>query len=132
MGQPDRMLSPLYYCGTGDYGGVHYNSGVGNKAAYLMTDGGTFNGWAVSGIGITKTVSIFYNVQDNRLTSTADYFDLYAALTQACTSLIGGDGASLRRLHAGGECRLATEMNWPSWGIRDVQGNDLLVGDWAL
>jgi Zn-dependent metalloprotease len=30
--------------GEDDSGGVHTNSGVNNKAAFLMTDGGTFGG----------------------------------------------------------------------------------------
>ena len=33
FGDPDRTGSPLYYSGTGDSGGVHHNSGVGNKFA---------------------------------------------------------------------------------------------------
>ena len=49
---PDRMKHPLYWraARADDNGGVHINSGVGNKAAYLMTDGDTFNGITVSGI----------------------------------------------------------------------------------
>jgi len=45
FGDPDRMLSPFYANdpSEGDAGGVHLNSGVGNKAGYLMVDGGSFN-----------------------------------------------------------------------------------------
>src|SRR5690606_22435693 len=52
FGDPDRIRSPLYfapagatYGGPGDQGGVHFNSGVNNKAAFLMTDGASFNGY---------------------------------------------------------------------------------------
>lgn len=90
--QPDMMTSPDYYCGTEDYGGVHINSGVGNKAAYLMAAGGSFNGKVVTGIGIEKTAKIWYHVQTNMLTSGSDYQDLYSALIQACTSLVGTSG----------------------------------------
>ncbi len=43
---PDRMQSDLYDADADedDNGGVHSNSGVNNKAAYLLTDGDTFNG----------------------------------------------------------------------------------------
>jgi Zn-dependent metalloprotease len=92
FGDPDRMGSPLYYTGSGDNGGVHYNSGVGNKAAYLITDGDTFNGYTVTGLGITKTAQIYYEAQTNILTSTSNYGDLYNALFQACTNLIGTSG----------------------------------------
>lgn len=38
--QPDRVDSPLYYCGDGDNGGVHVNSGVNNRVIPLLVDGG--------------------------------------------------------------------------------------------
>ena len=43
-----------------DAGGVHRNSGVNNKAAYLMTDGGTFNGRTITALGIPKVSRIYY------------------------------------------------------------------------
>ena len=45
------MTSPHYTAdpNEADAGGVHKNSGVNNKAAFLMTDGGTFNGRTVTG-----------------------------------------------------------------------------------
>src|SRR5262249_43244097 len=51
---PDRTGSPLYFGGETDSGGVHSNSGVNNKAAFLMTDGGTFNGQTITGLGAAK------------------------------------------------------------------------------
>ena len=45
------MTSPLYYPGADDNGGVHTNSGINNKAAYLMVDGGTFNGQTIAAPG---------------------------------------------------------------------------------
>ncbi|MFG1610952.1 M4 family metallopeptidase [Actinoplanes sp. NPDC049265] len=93
---PDRMRSPLYFVpayetGTGepeDSGGVHYNSGVGNKAAYLITASGakTFNGQTVTGIGIAKAAKLYYRVL-GLLPSAATYTDLADALTTACTQL---------------------------------------------
>jgi bacillolysin len=59
---PDRMHPPLYFepeyvtgtASSDDSGGVHYNSGVGNEAAYLITAPGThkFNGQSITGVGI--------------------------------------------------------------------------------
>ncbi len=90
-GDPDRMTSANYFCnqselysGSGDNGGVHYNSGVNNKAVYLMTDGGSFNGHTVTGLGYAKVADLYYEVQTHLLTSAADYPDLYNALLQAC------------------------------------------------
>lgn len=90
FGDPDKMTSSNYYLGQGDNGGVHYNSGVNNKAVYLMTDGGSFNGQTISPLGITKVAAIYYEVQTNLLTSGADYFTLYVSLYQACQNLVGG------------------------------------------
>jgi Zn-dependent metalloprotease/phosphatidylethanolamine-binding protein (PEBP) family uncharacterized protein len=92
LGDPDKMSSPDYFVGSADNGGVHYNSGIGNKAAYLMTDGDTFNGITVNGLGISKVADIYYEAQTNLLTSGSDYADLHAALNQACQNLIGTGG----------------------------------------
>ncbi|HEU0297489.1 MAG TPA: M4 family metallopeptidase [Anaerolineales bacterium] len=89
---PDKMSSPHYYKDEGDNGGVHYNSGVNNKAVFLMMNGGTFNGKTVTAIGWDKVSVIYYEVNTNLLTSGADYSDLYYALQQACTNLLGQDG----------------------------------------
>ena len=84
-----------------DSGGVHTNSGINNKAAYLMVDGGSFNGKTVTAIGADKTLAIYYEVQTNLLTSGADYADLYNALYQGCLNLVGGSsGICFRRLPA--------------------------------
>jgi Zn-dependent metalloprotease len=84
---PDRMLSTNYYCDEDDNGGVHFNSGVNNKAVYLLTDGATFNGQTVTGLGITKVADLYYEVQTNLLTSGSNYKDLYNALIQAGINL---------------------------------------------
>ena len=86
---PDRMTSANYYTGPLDQGGVHTNSGINNKAVYLMTVGGTFNSIAVTALGIPKVAKIYYEAQTQLLTSGADYLDLYNALYQACQSLVG-------------------------------------------
>ncbi len=44
---PDRTNSSFYYCGSGDSGGVHINSGVANKAFALMVDGVVFNTYTI-------------------------------------------------------------------------------------
>lgn len=89
---PDKMSSVYYYKGSGDNGGVHTNSGVNNKAVFLMVDGGTFNGKTVTALGWEKTGAIYYEAQTNLLTSGSDYSDLYYALQQACSNLIGQKG----------------------------------------
>ena len=84
----DRMTHPGYYCGGLDNGGVHLNYGIGAKAAYLMAEGGSFNGHTVAPLGIPKTAALFWEVQTQLLTSGAGYADLHDALIQAAHNLV--------------------------------------------
>ncbi|GAG76857.1 unnamed protein product, partial [marine sediment metagenome] len=66
FGDPDKMTSPYYHLGDledlftvpYDNGGVHTNSGVNNKAVYLMVDGGSFNGYSISALDSVSETSI--------------------------------------------------------------------------
>jgi Zn-dependent metalloprotease len=84
--QPDRMGSPYWYSGTCDLGGVHINCGVGNKLCYLLTDGDTFNGQTVEGMGIDAVSGLLYEANRDLLPSGADYRDLGDVLEQAAVN----------------------------------------------
>jgi len=79
--QPDRYNSPLKVPNPNhpnpfkDFGGVHTNSGINNKAAFLITAGGTFNGRTITGIGQTKAQRLFYAVLTNFLWDSAQMID---------------------------------------------------------
>jgi len=92
FGDPDIMSN--LDTSPDDNGGVHTNSGINNKAVFLMTDGddGSFSGPIINGIGIDKVAKIYYEVQTSLLTSGSDYADLYAAVNQACINLTGTAG----------------------------------------
>jgi bacillolysin len=113
FGDPDRMNSPSYTAdtGEGDGGGVHTNSGVNNKAAFLMVDGGTFNGQTITGLGISKAAQIYYKVETSYLLSGSDYKDLADALRAACSSLIGTAGITAGDCDEVNKVVLATEMD---------------------
>ncbi|MBI3160661.1 MAG: M4 family metallopeptidase [Chloroflexi bacterium] len=51
---PAKDMFSKYRTEATDKGGVHSNSGIPNKAAYLISEGGDFNGWSVRGIGLQK------------------------------------------------------------------------------
>jgi len=85
--QPDRLYGPGWYYGSQDHYGVHHNLGVGNKLCYLLTDGGDFNGYTISGMGISKTADLFYKCQTNLLTDSSDYYDLGNVLILAADRL---------------------------------------------
>ena len=120
-GHPDKMTSSLYEPGIDpfdrtvtDSGGVHTNSGVNNKAAYLLTDGGSFNGRTVSPLGIDKVATLYYDVLTNALTSGSDYFDLYEGLYQSCQNLIGTSGFTSADCTEVRDATLAVEMQLQS------------------
>lgn len=74
---------------AGDWGGVHTNSGIPNKTYYLLSHGGTFEGVDVKGIGNSQAIAIVYRALTLYLTSTSDFADFRAAMTQASTDLYG-------------------------------------------
>jgi bacillolysin len=115
FGDPDKMTSPNYTADLteADAGGVHQNSGVANKAAFLMTDGATFNGQSVTGLGIAKASRIWYEAAANMLTSASDYADLATALPQACTNLVGTAGITAADCTEVSQAVAAVEMNVP-------------------
>jgi Zn-dependent metalloprotease len=94
--QPDWTGSDLYINGIDptfgyldDGGGVHTNSGVGNKFAFLITDGSAdFRGYSIRGLGIPKAAKIIYGAAQ-LLTTASDYSAFAAALKQSCASLKG-------------------------------------------
>lgn len=111
-GDPDRIGSSYYYRGSGDSGGVHINSGVSNKAAYLLTDGGSFNGYSVYSLGVSKVAKIYYEAQTNLLTSGSGYGDLYNDLWQGCINLYntGAGGITSNDCTQVDYVTIATEM----------------------
>ena len=110
-GHPDRIRSPKWHTGPSDFGGVHRNNGVGNKAAYLMAVGGRFNGYAIKGIGRERTARVWYQALTTRLTSAASYIDLADALVSACTDLAGTAGIEFAHCQAVRNATRATQMH---------------------
>jgi bacillolysin len=113
--QPDRMTHPCWDTDPNnqDNGGVHTNSGVAAKIAYLMAMGGQFNGQTVrpaaadtrpGGASDQVTARIWFEVlKGKRLSNTAllrqgndgyvvTHFELGRALMAACRALVGTPG----------------------------------------
>jgi Zn-dependent metalloprotease len=74
-GQPDLMRNYRTIPITTDNGGVHTNSGIHNKAAWLIMNGGSFNGYNISALGYFKPVRLFYRVLNNCLTTTSNLYN---------------------------------------------------------
>jgi thermolysin len=98
MSNPELRERPSYYMGpywvesenciptqSNDFCGVHVNNGVGHKWFYLLSDGDTFRGVTVNGIGVENAIQIAYHANIYYWTPTTDYRDAaigtyYAAL----------------------------------------------------
>lgn len=91
FGNPDKVSSPNYSCGSGDSGGVHNNSGVPNHAYALAVDGGTFNGQTITGIGLTKAAAIWFRAESVYQTPTTNFAAHQQAIETSCSDLTGQD-----------------------------------------
>jgi Zn-dependent metalloprotease len=114
---PGRMSDPAFVCNDGsvDAGGVHSNSGVGNKAYALMVDGGTYNGYTVTGIGLIKAGKIEYRALTQYLLPSSTYADKYDAINQSCLDLVGVVGITAADCTEVQKALDAVEMSspWP-------------------
>lgn len=86
--QPDHMDDYQYLPNTsaGDWGGVHINSGIPNKAFYLAAT--TIN-------NNDKMADIYYRALTQYLTTTSQFIDARTALIQAATDLYGSSSAEV-------------------------------------
>ncbi|MEV0808953.1 M4 family metallopeptidase [Micromonospora sp. NPDC050200] len=109
---PDKVSSSYWYVGASTSAYVHINSGVGNKAAFLMADGGTFNGQTITGLGLAKASQIWWRAE-NTLTSSATYAELYTVLPASCRALAtaGVGGVTSADCAEVDKVVKATEMN---------------------
>ncbi|HEX3223731.1 MAG TPA: M4 family metallopeptidase [Nocardioides sp.] len=106
FGQPASMTDHRYVGGLDDNGGVHTDSGVGNRTFYLISQGGRQHGEVVHGIdgaSLKKTATLYFAVIQH-LVSGSDYADLAAVLDQSCAALqrhgtVGFTAGDCRNVH---------------------------------
>jgi Zn-dependent metalloprotease len=86
------------YTGTGDNGGVHINSGIANKAFYLMVTGGSHHltGTMSAGIGAEKASAIWYKALSDYMTTSTNFAGAKTAMINAANALYpGGSEATI-------------------------------------
>ena len=94
---PDRSHAATKYCGSGDYSGVHCNSTIPSKAAYLMSRGGFFNGCTISPLGEAKVEQIVYRAVTQYYAQTETFNGACAKWIQAATDLYGTGSDEVRQ-----------------------------------
>ncbi len=123
--QPSRMSEYRNLPNTeaGDWGGVHVNSGIPNRAAYLTAER----------IGRDKTEQIYYRALRFYLTASSRFIDARRALIQAAEDLYGTDSAEVAAVGAawdavevseGGAGDIPSPRPTP---LDPVEGDDLMI-----
>jgi hypothetical protein len=97
-GDPGKVSDIRYRCGTDDNGGVHSNSGVPNHAFALVVDGGSYNGYGLDGIGLTKATHIYWRAMTEYQQRFSDFLDHADLIELSCQDLVG---VNLRSLETG-------------------------------
>ena len=121
MGDPAKVTDELYWCSTGDNGGVHINSGVPNHAFSLLVDGGSYNGYTINPIGLTKANHIQFRAKTHYQGPATDFIGHADALEQSCADLTGVDLASLTDGSPSGEIISAADCAEVSKAIAAVE-----------
>ncbi len=88
-GHPHHANSDLNTCSATDNGGVHSGSGIPNHAFAMLTDGATFNGHTIRGIGPIKAGAVWYRALNLYLSVASDFEDAYVGLNRAAGDLVG-------------------------------------------
>ncbi len=90
-GNPSYYMGTYWYTGSGDNGGVHYNSGVQNHAFYLLAEGGSGSNdghpYNLTGMGVDTAGEIAMYANMYLLTSSSQYRDARNGWIQAAVSL---------------------------------------------
>lgn len=129
--QPEHMSQYVLMSTSQDNGGVHVNSGIPNRAAYLIAEGLSAEGLG-SSIGRARTQQIYYRALTTYLVASAQFLDARHALIQAATDLHGADSVEVA----------AVAMAWNQVGVKEgdvvtpggsttptsaVSGSDIMV-----
>ena len=123
--QPSRMsdYQNLPNTENGDWGGVHVNSGIPNRAAYLT----------VERIGREKSEQIYYRALRFYLTASSRFIDARRALIQAAEDLHGSDSPEVAAVRAAWDAVEVTEGSAgeppspPSSPLEPVKGDELMI-----
>lgn len=101
-GQPDHYSEVLTpddeQCGSTAYednGCVHFNSGILNKFAYLISEGGTHHGVTVTGIGRYKLARVTYRAMTVGLSQSSTLSNAGNVFVESCFELASAEIAGI-------------------------------------
>lgn len=132
--QPSRYYGTYWYSGSGDNGGVHYNSGVQNFFFYLLSEGGSGDNdgisYNISGIGISNAAQVAYRALTIYCGQYTDYSEVRDAWFSAANDLNPAWGSSVSQVWDAvgvttypevtsaslGQAVNAPQLTWKTWG----------------
>ncbi|MEE2659407.1 MAG: M4 family metallopeptidase [Candidatus Latescibacterota bacterium] len=118
--QPDHMRDYVSLPDSIDNGGVHVNSGIPNKACFLLAEA----------IGRDKTEQIYYRILDSHyLNSRSNFDDMRMAAAQSATDLFGeGSPEELAVAAAFDSVGITGESGYqPPKRVQPTEGEEWLV-----
>jgi bacillolysin len=128
LANPPAFGHPDHFSSYSDSSDCHVNCGILNKAAYLLSEGGTFHDYTVSGIGKDKTAQIYYRAITNKtIPSNATFHQFYNAVYYAAGELYGSTSAERAAVHQA----FAAVGIADFWKITSVSSGKVLDIPWA-
>jgi Zn-dependent metalloprotease len=131
--QPEKMSEYVNMPNTaaGDWGGVHTNSGIPNRAAWLVAEGLTEEGSGIS-IGKEKTEKIWFRALNTYLHPNDGFLEARIALIQSASDLYGDSIESAAVSAAWDNVEIFNSMTGIASSItpsntEPLPGSDLLV-----
>jgi Zn-dependent metalloprotease len=124
--QPSKMSEYQQLPQTKDNGGVHVNSGIPNRAAYLIAEGLSAEGLGTS-IGRAHTEQIYYRALTTYLLQSSQFVDARRATIKAAQDLYPADVAAVTK--AWDVVQVTDSGNAPSVPkpTDAVAGSDLMI-----
>jgi Zn-dependent metalloprotease len=126
-GQPGHMDNFMNLPNTddGDHGGVHHNSGIQNRALYLLAEGLTSEGLGTS-VGKAKAERLAYATLQ-KLTADAEFIDSANTMMLEAQSIYGSSSAEYQSVSdAWAAVGVTTSVVVTEGGTEDI---DLITGD---
>jgi Zn-dependent metalloprotease len=131
--QPDTYHGNMWYAGSSDNGGVHYNSGVQNFWFYLLSEGGTGVNdhqvsYAVKSIGVDSAANIVYRNLTEYISPLSDYVDSRIGSLLATADLYGKNSAAFQEvIHAWNAVGVAADPVINSLAVYDITATTVKI-----
>lgn len=125
FGQPDHMNDYKQSANTyeGDWGGVHTNSGIMNKAAFNI----------ISSIGRERAQKIYFNVMQYYLNSQSDFKQMRDAMVHATREMYPNDKEIITAVNnAYADVGVGERMNPEDLDNMDIQNNIQVTYDGSV